>query len=110
MVKTDSKTITGKIIHVSQSTNRGTPWGAILFKGQEVVVDVRCKQKKKRMHMYIRSDSLLGSLGISNRVAHRKWQITIHGEQTTSSRGVLIIDNLAPCVRIIKDVELNHYF
>lgn len=46
MVKTDSKTITGKIIHVSQSIARSTSWGGTLFKGQEVIVDVRCKQKK----------------------------------------------------------------
>lgn len=110
MVKTDSKTITGKIIHVSQSIARSTSWGCTLFKGQEVIVDVRCKQKKRRMHMYIRADSFLGSLGITNKIAHKRWQLTIHGEQTTNNRGVLVIDNLAPCARIIKDVELNQYF
>lgn len=110
MLKTDSKTITGKIIHVSQSATRGTSWGTTLFKGKEVVVDVRCKQKRKRMHMYIRADSLLGALGISNRIAHKKWEMTIHGEQTTNNKGVLIIDNLTPCSRLIKDVELNQYF
>ena len=110
MVKTDSKTIIGRIVHVSQSLARSTSWGGILFKGQEVIVDVRCKQKKRRMHMYIRADSLLGSLGITNSVANKKWLLTIHGEQTANNRGILIVDNLAPCAHIIKDVELNQYF
>lgn len=106
---TDSKTIRGKILRVGCSQQYCTRWGEMLFKGREVIV--RVNNKHPTIPMYIRDDSDVGILHLSNDVLiGKEWELRIHGELNTSSHGCIIIDGINLFAQVVKQISINDYF
>ena len=109
---TDSKTIKGKIIKVGCSRQYCTSWGEMLFKGREIIVCVNnIKHKRQTIPMYIRDDSDVGILHLSQNVLlGKEWELSIHGELNTPSHGCIFIDSINLSAHVAKQIPINNYF
>ena len=110
MKATESKTITGKIIKVSQSVARSTCWGEYLFTGREVKVRVK-GNSPPNIIMYVRDDSLISQMKIPiEQLTNKSFILTVHGEALQDSKGIIFIDQISPNTKTIKFINLEHYF
>jgi len=111
MKVTESKTITGTIVKVSQSKPRSTCWGEYLFHGREVRVKVKGGSPPHIIIMYVRDNSWLSEMKVPpDALINKPLEMTIHGEAYQDSFGCIFIDKLAPCCKMVRCVNLNKFF
>lgn len=103
--------VVGMITTVDQPQVYGTEWGEMLFTGRRVKVITNCLQCNCTRTMYIKSDSAIGLLCLTNDVLKsNKWEIHFHGELLPNKECYFVIDKLYVAIKTLNEGDNTKIF